>query len=61
MHKGNMFRNLSAENLNLLLTKSLMPKEDVSENVKKNFDFLKGQKEKLKNIVEKKSSRNNQE
>ncbi len=53
MQHGNMFRNLSVTNLNLLLTKALKPKEEVSENMKKNFDFIKEQKEKIKKIKEK--------
>ena len=57
MHRGNMFRNLSVDNLSELLIKLVQPKEDVSENVKKNVDFIKEQTEKLKKIVEKKSTK----
>ncbi len=56
MQNGNMFRNLSIANLSELLIKALQPKEEVSENVKKNFDFIKEQKDKLKKIVEKKNN-----
>lgn len=57
MHRGNMIRNLSVDNLSELLIKLVQPKEDVSENVKKNVDFIKEQTEKLKKIVEKKSTK----
>jgi len=58
MHKGNMIRNLSIVNLSELLVKLLQPKEDVSENVKKNVDFIKEQTDKLKKILEKKNTKN---
>ncbi len=58
MHKGNMIRNLSIMNLSELLVKLLQPKEDVSENVKKNVDFIKEQTDKLKKILEKKNTKN---
>ena len=58
MHKGNMIRNLSISNLSELLVKLLQPKEDVSENVKKNVDFIKEQTDKLKKILEKKNAKN---
>lgn len=58
MHKGNMIRNLSIVNLSELLLKLLQPKEDVSENVKKNVDFIKEQTDKLKKILEKKNAKN---
>lgn len=61
MHKGNMVRNLSSSNLNDLLIKLLRPKEDVSENMKKNVDFIKGQKNKFKKIVDKKSSQEDEQ
>lgn len=38
MQGGDMIRNLSAESLCKLLTKLLSPKDDISTNVKKNFD-----------------------
>ena len=47
MNKGNMIRNLSVANLSELLVKILEPKEEVAENVKKNIDFFKAQKEKI--------------
>ncbi len=40
MQNGDMIRNLSTDSLYKLLTKLLMPKEDVSSNVKKNLDML---------------------
>lgn len=61
MHKGNMIRDLSGENLSELLMKLLQPKEDVSGNVKKNVDLIKEKTEKLKKMVEKKSSKENDE
>jgi len=45
-------------NLSELLVKLLQPKEDVSENVKKNVDFIKEQTDKLKKILEKKNTKN---
>lgn len=60
MQKGNMFRNLSIANLNDLLMKALQPKEEVSDNMKRNVDFIKGQKDKLKKIVEKKNIKDGQ-
>ena len=57
MHKGDMLRNLSVANLNDLLMKALEPNEEVSENVKKNIDFIKTQKDKIKKMVEKKSNK----
>lgn len=57
MHKGNMIRNLSVLNLSELLIKLLQPKEDVSENMKKNVDFIKEKTDKLKKIVEKKNQK----
>ncbi len=57
MHKGNMIRNLSIVNLNELLVKLLQPKEEVSENVKRNVDFIKDKTDKLKKMVEKKSTK----
>lgn len=59
MHKGNMIRNLSMTNLNDLLIKLLEPKEEVSENVKKNVDFIKNKTDKFKKIVEKKNTKDN--
>lgn len=47
MNNGNMIRNLSVANLSDLLVKLLEPKEDVAENVKKNLDFFKMQKDKF--------------
>ena len=61
MHKGNMIRNLSIGNLRELLIRGLQPNEEVPENVKKNMDFIKGQKEKLKKIVEKKNTKDDEE
>ena len=61
MHKGNMIRNLSISNLRELLIRALQPNEEVSENVKKNMDFIKIQKEKLKKIVEKKNTKDDEE
>lgn len=61
MHKGNMFRNLSVANLSALLIKLLAPKEDMSENVKKNVDFIKDKTDKLKKIVEKKNTKDDNE
>ncbi len=40
MQNGDMIRNLSTDALYKLLTKLLVPKEDVSSNVKKNLDML---------------------
>ena len=40
MLNGDMIRNLSTDALYKLLTKLLIPKEDVSSNVKKNLDML---------------------
>lgn len=59
MHKGNMIRNLSMSNLGELLIKLLQPKEDVSENVKRNVDFIREQKDKLKKMMEKTSKNDN--
>jgi len=59
MNRGNMIRNLSIANLGELLIKALEPKEEVPENVKKNLDILKAQKEKLKKKTEKKSEDKN--
>lgn len=53
MNKGNMIRNLSVANLNDLLIRLLEPKEDVSENVKKNIDFFRAQKEKFSKKTDK--------
>ncbi len=61
MHKGNMIRNLSVLNLSELLIKLLQPKEDVSENMKKNVDFIKEKTDKLKKIVEKKNQKDDNE
>ncbi len=61
MHKGNMIRNLSVLNLSELLIKLLQPKEDVSENVKKNVDFIKEKTDKFKKMVEKKNQRDDNE
>lgn len=61
MHKGNMVRNLSSANLNDLLIKLLRPKEEVSENVKKNVDFIKVQKDKIKKMVDRKSSQDDEQ
>lgn len=41
MQNGDMIRNLSEVTLYKLLTKVLAPKDDMSTNVKKNFDYLK--------------------
>ena len=57
MHKGNMIRNLSISNLSELLMKLLQPKEEVAENMKKNVGFIKEKTDKLKKIVEKKSTK----
>ncbi len=40
MENGNMVRHLSETTLYALLTKVLAPKEDMSSNVKKNFDYI---------------------
>lgn len=61
MHKGNMIRNLSVLNLSEILIKLLQPKEDVSENMKKNVDFIKEKTDKLKKIVEKKNQKDDNE
>ena len=61
MHKGNMIRNLSVLNLSELLIKLLQPKEDVSENMKKNVDFIREKTDKLKKIVEKKNQKDDNE
>lgn len=61
MYKGNMIRNLSILNLSELLIKLLQPKEDVSENMKKNVDFIKEKTDKLKKIVEKKNQKDDNE
>lgn len=55
MHKGNMMRNLSLQNLNDLLIKLLKPSEEVSENVKRNVDFIKDKTEKIKSKIDKKN------
>ncbi len=41
MQGGDMIRNLSPESLYKLLSKVLSPKDDLSTNMKKNFDSLK--------------------
>lgn len=41
MQNGDMIRNLSEESLYKLLTKLFTPKEDMTSNMKKNFDFIK--------------------
>ncbi len=60
MYGGDMMRNLSIANLNELLLKLLEPQEEMSDTVKKNFDFIKQQTEKIKKIVEKKNPKNDE-
>ena len=55
MNGGDMIRNLSIANLSELLIKLLEPKEEVSENMKKNMDLIKSTGEKFKKNFDKKS------